>query len=604
MSKILRPDLRTTVALALVPAVLLLVLGFAARADAAGDWGTPIPISAEGEYSTNARVAGNPDGDQVAAWQHTLAGGHTVIQIASRHATGAWSAPEDISETSGQGIYPSVAVDASGEAFVAWMEEAGGEPRLEFSRGDVSGGPWTIPQPVPGSQSGVVASPTVLLDASGDAVVTWASFGSTDEVMAATEKEGTWSTTTLDASNAVGPRFISAAVEPDGEAAIVWNLGEEAIQVATADIGGHWAVQTLASGSDPYTAPRVAFDGAGMAEVTWSDGGAFGTPTLIEVARRSVLGSWGSAEVVPTGSDAVTEPAIALGPEGEETLAWVSMPTGQGGEYLVSTASRPIGGSWTTPITLGTTVKNFEPRILVTAGGDAYVEWRGTDPSENEEFVAMVERTAEGTWGPELILNEEDEDTFGPVFDVDRRGDVTILWSAIGEGQEVVHTLYREGEAPESEPTPTSSGSNQVSSSATAAAPDLGPAVCSAPVGVVTAKSFAPATKEPGRTVPGLRVRIRVPAPSNVDVAATITWKDHGRRHSTTAGTYSMSVGRRRNLRVPLPRSLRAKLPLGSKADLSLRIASTPAGSSPCAAATTTTRRLRAKVVNVLTSAS
>jgi hypothetical protein len=89
--------------------------------------------------------------------------------------------------------------------------------------------------------------------------------------------------------------------------------------------------------------------------------------------------------------------------------------------------------------------------------------------------------------------------------------------------------------------------------------------------------------------------------PSTVSVAATFEYKDHGKARSIAGGSYSTTIGARRNLRVPLPSALRSVAPLGSTVGLSLRIAATPTGSSPCATPTTKTSTLKLKVVQVLT---
>jgi hypothetical protein len=605
MSNILRPDFRTTLRLALAPALmLLLLLGLAGRAEAAAGWGPPTTVSAEGTPSSGPALAGDPSGRQLVAWQVGQGSG-SVIEAATRDATGDWSAPVEVSEATDVGS-PDVAVNASGEAFVAWVEGAGGNQHLEYSRGDDSGGPWTTPATVPSSSYEYLGEPILAINASGEVLISWLSIGGTAVVVAAREDEGHWSgETTLNSSSAPGARPTVAALEEDGEAILAWSVGLDSIEAATSKVGGSWTTQTLASGSGDYGSPKLAVDGAGRAVVAWPHFETSGPP--VEMSQRVAPGSWGSPETIPTGGSEIYEVSLAMDPTDAETLVWSEFPTGFVGDRIARTVSRPAGGPWTTPITLGTSTDTIEPTVTATADGGVDVGWREEDQTTKEDAVALIQRSADGEWGPEQVITEEGEELYGMTFDLDQLGGVTAAWGILGGGKEEVRSAYLAPPAPEpsqagggtSPSTPVTAGGDASPTPAGAASPK----VCMAPATAVAAQPYTPTTTRAGATVSGVRARISVPTPSAVSVAATITWKKDGKRHSVAAGNYSMTLASLGNLRIPLPAALRGKLPLGTKVGVSLRIATTPTGSSPCAAPTSTTRKLSLKVVKVLASA-
>jgi Bacterial Ig-like domain (group 3) len=115
------------------------------------------------------------------------------------------------------------------------------------------------------------------------------------------------------------------------------------------------------------------------------------------------------------------------------------------------------------------------------------------------------------------------------------------------------------------------------------------------------AAPYTPTTHVEGRLVPGLRVRLSVGSPTELQVRARVIYRRAGKTHSADLGRYRLRVGAWRNLRLPLPKRLRSVIPRGRKATLLLGVDSNPEGSQKCVASTTTDQlRLSARVVNVL----
>ena len=331
---------------------------------------------------------------------------------------------------------------------------------------------------------------------------------------------------------------------------------------------------------------------------------------MIESAAMSPTGTWAPAVIVGEAPGDSFSPDIALTATGESIAVWTNYEGGTG-HYQVESATRPALGVWTEPSVIGTSDEVDSPLVAVDPAGDATVVWWGWITAEHHYATWAEQRPAGGTWGPQLSISEPGEETYFPAVDMDGTGGTGVAWGS-EEGVANIRSLYLPATkpAPEPEPvvptpTPTPSPSPTGDSGhSTAAAGDTkpGPAICTAVSASPSAESYVPSPK-PGATVPGVRARITVGVPSNVEVAATLSYQWAGKRHSVAAGEYSMSVASKQNLRIPLPSALRAKLPVGSKVGVSLRIGATPVTTAGCGGTpSTSVNHLKLKVVKVLTA--
>ena len=130
--------------------------------------------------------------------------------------------------------------------------------------------------------------------------------------------------------------------------------------------------------------------------------------------------------------------------------------------------------------------------------------------------------------------------------------------------------------------------------------PPANPIVPCMPPAPPTAGGYVPKTKVPTGLVPGVRARIHVGAPSNLEIAATLKYRLNGQSHSVDLGTSSLEDPGTRNLRVAIPAAVREVLPLGTKVHLALVISAVPAGSTSCTEAKQSRLGLKTKVVKVL----
>lgn len=254
------------------------------------------------------------NGNVTAAW--TLWDGiRHAVQAATLPKDGSWSPPVTLSGPTTDGLYLSLAVNASGQAAVAYTLSpyssylSGTCAQYVFRNGP--NGAWSTPTTVSETMSssvGYITSPIVALDADGLATVAYFGYG-----VEATRQlaNGTWTVpkTVLQAANQVSS-YLSPdlGVDSAGNAVIAASIFDAAIGVDRASVwvaigtpDGEWTPQQRLT--DP-TAPvdayatRVAVSPDGtLALVGWIDH-YHGT---VQVSKLSANG-WGPANTIGRGT--------------------------------------------------------------------------------------------------------------------------------------------------------------------------------------------------------------------------------------------------------------------------------------------------------------
>ena len=142
---------------------------WANRFTPAGGWGTAQRISdGQGGAQGAQAVAIDASGHAIAVWQQ-------ADDIwANRYTPGnGWGTPVVIDVGSGSAGNPQIGMDASGNALVVWWQRAGGRINVEAARYIVGAG-WGNPATLDSDDTGDVSAPQVAVNAAGNAVVAWA----------------------------------------------------------------------------------------------------------------------------------------------------------------------------------------------------------------------------------------------------------------------------------------------------------------------------------------------------------------------------------------------------------------------------------------------
>lgn len=491
---------------ALVVALLALVAA-APGARAATGWSTPVTLSDETSDGYDAQVAVDPQGDAVASWMQCAAGSGCVVQVATRPAGGAWSAPATLSSPGVPASEPAVAIDAKGDAIVAWKQYVGAD-EIEASTHAAGAVGWdpaeTLSNPLRES-----TTPQVAIDPTGQAVVVFTGDDAvgTSRIQATAEQGfgGLWGAPIMLSAAGQNAEEPTLAVDAAGEAIAAWsrlNGSEHIVQEAARSTNGVWSTPiNLSIVIQDGSQPRVAVDAAGDAAITWI---AYnGNGEFIDVSTRTATGAWSGARSLTGQTEEAREPRVAVD-GGDALVVWSQIVNG---DFVVRSSSAAIAlGTWSAPTDLSPSMPE-EPELApaVDPAGDGMVVFE-VEEGGTEVMQAVTRAGASGPWSAPVTISTPGALSTQPQLAFDGAGEATAVWRTVTVGApEVIQSATYDpadaGSAGEASPGGTPSTPPTVTD------PSISPPV--------TEASAPPASTEPaktrcpkGKTLRKVRVRL------------------------------------------------------------------------------------------------
>jgi hypothetical protein len=351
---------------------------------AGGSWSAPAMLSAPGDKTISPQVAIAANGASVAVWDR-VSGGEYFVEAATGSAlTGAWSGHRAVSSTAG--VAPSlvrVASDAAGDAEAVWLHAEASETAVEAASHAAGSGAWASAKTL--SKGAEAMKLDIGEAADGYAVAVWEEkTGLGREIDAARRPAGgeAWLPKTGISAPAGNVNTPSVAVDARGDAVAIWErfTSFEEIESASLPAGaGTWTPPVTISSpvsTDEPGEQAVAIDGQGRAVAVWLRE----TLNRIEaVSQTSPGGAWSPQVVISEPAAVASEPALAVDAGGDAVAVWAATT----GKQLLRSSSRPADSAvWGAPLTLPTEVPlGPEPSLGVDDQGDAlasYVRYTGS----------------------------------------------------------------------------------------------------------------------------------------------------------------------------------------------------------------------------------
>jgi hypothetical protein len=221
---------------------------------AGGEWSEPESISPPGDDAREPQLAVARSGEAFAAWCSGCGGSNYggVVRVASRAPGGSWTPPQDLSPSTRTARGPRIAVDPAGDVTAAWYFKSSARVQAAYRP---AGGSWGSPLPLSEEGAEVKDPPAIAVDAGGDAIVAWEAVvkdvGITPVAQAAVRPRGSgWNPpATLSPPGGGEARTPVAAIDSAGNGLVVWRAAYE---------GGLRAVDYIAKPAPgPPPTPRL-----------------------------------------------------------------------------------------------------------------------------------------------------------------------------------------------------------------------------------------------------------------------------------------------------------------------------------------------------------
>lgn len=270
-----------------------------------------------------------------------------ALALALARPSAAQVAPADavaVSDENGYFLAPDVAVDARGNAVVAWYGEAGGQPvpdvEVYARRYGPDGAPLGPALRVNAASAGSQRRPAVAVDPAGAFVVAWDT--ATRTIWARRfAADGTPLTGDIRVSPDDGGvhRDPDVAAAADGTFVVAWQLtpaaGDDDVAVRRFDRDGA-PLSGLRIPYDPAAESALQMNPALAAlpngtALVWEQLGAATTAVLLQRLDPAAAPAGPPLTVSASSAEELRDPAIAARPDGAAVVAWATFAPASGG---------------------------------------------------------------------------------------------------------------------------------------------------------------------------------------------------------------------------------------------------------------------------------
>jgi len=245
-------------------------------------FGRPFELAPAERWSANPRIAFAASGTATLAWRAAASGEYWRIQAATWPADGSVGAPQTLSDPSHHSELQKLAVDAAGDAVIAWRGVRGIDDLLQASvrpAGGAFAAARTLSRPVGvgSSTRHRAGSPRTDVGVAGGALVVWR--------------------------------------ESDGE--------KRRVHVSAGAAGGALGAPTILSAPGRHAgAPRVGIDAAGNAVAIWKRRSDAERKYRLLSAIRPAGGAFGPTVDLSAGGRNAVAPELAVGAAGDAIAIW------------------------------------------------------------------------------------------------------------------------------------------------------------------------------------------------------------------------------------------------------------------------------------------
>jgi hypothetical protein len=418
----------------------------------AGTWLSPVPINASSGSAPS--VALDASGNAVAVWQTNPVSPTASVVQGAHHLVGASgfpALPDFSSDTTAMhaNITPVVVTNRSGDGLAVWVnDQAMGYHQIQLrtiAPGGTVGPVVTVPSGAPLMTN--ISNPTAAIDAEGDAVVAWQQGAG---INAITRQGLNGSFTNVASPDQLAPLSSSppaVAIDGAGNAIAVWQTGPQ-IEAKRHPSGGAWSGTTdpsLTTAGHTYSDPAVAANPTGQMVVAFID--FDGTNQAISAVTGTVAGGWGASATVtalsPTG---VTQgPGVSVDDAGGAAVGWAIGTT-------VQVSLRPAGGAFPAPgAAQSITPVPAAPNNLLLAGdgrGDTVIAWSTFETGAMQNVVrAAVRRAGASTFSATQVVSSPATYAGTLAIALDQHGDAVVAYQ-LGAVPAGIGTAVYDGAGP------------------------------------------------------------------------------------------------------------------------------------------------------------
>jgi len=394
---------------------------------------TPKNVSNNSDFSFTPQIAVDSNGTIYMAWEDDTATNSNILFSRSTNGGATFSAPINLSNTSGDSFNPRIAVGSAGNVNVVWEDDTPGNLDIMFSHSTNAGVSFTTPINL-SNDSADSGSPQIAVAAAGNIYVVWENDTPNFGVLFSRSTDGgvTFSTPAVLSMNTTGSFSPQIAVDLNGNVSLVW---EDDIS-STSDISFSYSTDQGTTFSFPKSLsyhtgnsviPRVAVDLTGNINVVWENN----RPGNFDIffSRSADNGAtFSTPKNLSNGSGNAQNLQIGLDAKGNINLVWNDNLPPDFHPDIYFARSSDGGATFSVPLNISNDAGfSANPFLTIDAGANINVAWEDDTPG-NEDIFFSRSTDSGATFSASLNLSNDARLSLAPDVVADKNGNINVTW--------------------------------------------------------------------------------------------------------------------------------------------------------------------------------
>src|SRR5712664_2459027 len=415
--------------------VAIVILGLAVMCAPASSqqFSAPKNVSNNLDFSFTPQMAVDLGGNIYVVWEDDSNTNSNILFSRSTDGGVTFSAPKNLSNTSGFSFNPRIAADTHGAINVVWEDDTPGNLDVMFSH-STDGGltfstPLNVSNDAPNSDS-----PQIAADASGNLYILWENTSVTLAVVFSRSTDGgvTFSTPVNVSTNAGGSFSPQMAVDPGGNISVVWEddafTSSDISFSRSADHGATFSIpKSLSNNIGNSVSPQVTVDLTGNINVSWQNDGP-GNPDIF-FSRSSDKGATFSTPKNLSNSPGLSNaPQIKVDAGGNINVVWADNNPPDLNPDVFFVRSSDGGATFSAAQNVSQNSGfSSNPWLTVDAGANINVAWEDNTPGNRDIFFARSTDSG-ATFPTPVNLSADSGLSLAAQIAADKNGNINVAW--------------------------------------------------------------------------------------------------------------------------------------------------------------------------------
>jgi len=349
------------------------------------DWTPAKRLTWTSGQSDEAVIVVDSSGALHIAWNDLTPGNWEVYYRKSTDGGTTWAPSQRLTWTSGESIYPALAVDSSDNLHLVWSDEVSGNSDIYYRKSTNGGTSWTARQRVT-QTSGGSYDPSLVVDSADKLHLVWDDDtpGNYEIYYKKITPEGDPSSgnqrLTWNSENSFCPVM---AIDSSDHLHLAWWDDEpgnfEIYYRNSPDGGTHWSAKQRLTWSEAFSeSPYIGIDTSGNPHIVWDEDTA-GSYEIFHKKSTNGGAAWSAKQRLTWTSGNSYWAGLGFGSSSDVHVVWSDKTPGNFAVYY--RRSTDGGASWTSVQRITWTSGWAEgPTIAVDPAGDLHLIWWDDTP--------------------------------------------------------------------------------------------------------------------------------------------------------------------------------------------------------------------------------